>query len=88
MFLLYALKQKFYKDDVMGNGTIFSSTNKNELQCVEILVPKSDIVHEFDKIASNYIKEIHTLTLTAQKLSAVKGELLSRLISGLIEINA
>ena len=43
-FLFYQLKDMFYKDNLVGNGSIFASISKNELLQLKLLVPSFELV--------------------------------------------
>ena len=85
-YLYLFLRNKFYKDDIMGNGTIYSSISKTELETVEILNPDDEMVHKFELIVSPYLSAIEILSSKLDRLFSIKECILPRLISGEIEI--
>jgi len=85
-FLLWLLKNKFAKEDIIGNGAIFTSVTKNELLGQKILIPIKEIEESFNTLASNIEKEIRFLTIQKANLTHQRDLLLPRLMSGKLEI--
>jgi len=85
-FLFYALKNFFTKDDIIGDGTVYKSVNRNEISSLKFIFPTDKIISDFnnevsilDNLYFNKNKEIQTLTKT-------RDTLLPKLISGEIEL--
>lgn len=57
-FLFYMLKERFFKDNIIGNGAIFASISKDELLNLEFLIPSNNLTQKFNAIAGNIDKEI------------------------------
>lgn len=87
-FLYHFLKYYFYKDNIMGNGTIFSSINKEQLKGVKILAPSEHIATSFCKLVSAYDRQLSVIDSKLKFLIEARDTFLPRLISGQIEINA
>ena len=85
-FLLWLLKNKFAKEDIIGNGAIFTSVTKDELLGQKILIPTKEIEESFNTLASNIEKEIRFLTLQKDNLTHQRDLLLPRLMSGKLSI--
>ena len=85
-FLLWLLKYKFAKEDIIGNGSIFTSVTKDELLGQKILIPSKDIEVTFNTIASYIEKEIRFLTIQKGNLTHQRDLLLPRLMSGKLSI--
>ena len=85
-FLLWLLKQKFSKEDIIGNGAIFTSVTKNELLGQKLLIPNKELERKFNIIASNIETEIKLLTLQKEVLTTQRDLLLPRLMSGKLSI--
>ena len=85
-FLFYALKYKFFRDDVIGNGSIFSSITKNDLLGQKILNPSAELQSRFEGIASNIDKKIEVLDTKLHLLKEARDRLLPKLMSGEIEL--
>lgn len=47
-FLYWLLKNKFSKEDMIGNGSVFASVTKYELLQQKFLIPPEDIIDSFD----------------------------------------
>ena len=52
-FLFYMLKERFFKDNLVGNGSIFASISKDELLKQQFVIPLEDIVKQYDEVARN-----------------------------------
>lgn len=85
-FLLWMLKNLFQKEDIIGNGSIFTSVTKKELFDFKILVPYEDLIQKFDIIASELKTEIRKLSLINNNLTKQRDMLLPRLMSGKLEV--
>jgi len=81
-FLWEQLRNRFTKDDMMGNGAIFAAVTKNDMQGIEIVCPPEPIVRE----VTNHFSPLHTQTATLSEqtsnLRRTRDLLLPRLISG------
>ncbi len=85
-FLYYLLKNKFFKDDIIGNGAIFASITKGQLLSQEILMPTNELIKKFNEMASAYDSKINALDNQIQFLQSVRDKFLPRLINGEIEV--
>lgn len=85
-FLFYLLKEHFFKDDIIGNGSIFASISKGELLNQKFLIPSSDLVKRFDGIASGLDQKIDALSEQTRLLTEARDRLLPKLMSGEIEV--
>ena len=52
-FLFYLLKERFFKDNIIGNGAIFASISKDELLNQEFMIPSDKLIQRFNTIAGN-----------------------------------
>lgn len=59
-FLFYLLRNYFYKDNLIGNGSIFASITKTQLENQEFLLPTDELIEHFNNIAK----------VTAQQLTS------------------
>ena len=86
-FLWEQLRNHFIKDDMIGNGAIFASVTKDDMQRIELLCPPQSVV----ELATKYLDPIHSkiTTLSQQKknLSHTRDLLLPRLMSGQIVLS-
>jgi type I restriction enzyme S subunit len=82
------LRNRFTKDDMMGNGAIFASVTKDDMQGIELICPLEKIVI----VATNHFTPIHTQIATISKqtsnLRRTRDLLLPRLLSGQIELKS
>jgi len=86
-FLYHQLKQFFYKEDIMGSGTIFKAVTKSDMNNLKILVPDKELIDKFEKIAVAYYSLIENLTIKNRILLECRDILLPKLISGEIDIS-
>ena len=85
-FLYYLLKSRFFKDNIIGNGSIFASISKDELLNQEFIVPHRDIVMQLER----YLKKLDTKLADCDSqirlLTEARDRLLPKLMSGEIEV--
>ncbi|MDO8466289.1 MAG: restriction endonuclease subunit S [Gallionella sp.] len=83
-FLWEQLRAKFTEEDMMGNGAIFASVTKDDMQGIELLCPAEQII----KAATRYFKPLHAeievLIKQTANLRHTRDLLLPRLLSGQI----
>ncbi|WP_102374137.1 restriction endonuclease subunit S [Raoultibacter massiliensis] len=85
-FLFYLLKERFFEDDLLGNGAIFSSITKQELLALSFLIPDSVTIDRFEKITSTIDEKIKELDNQGNLLAEARDRLLPKLMSGEIEV--
>lgn len=85
-YLYYLLKNKFFKDNIVGNGSIFASVSKDELLNQKFLIPERNLMMQFEKIVSQMDKQIENLDSKNKKLIEARDRLLSKLMSGEVEV--
>lgn len=85
-YLFYLLKERFFKEDMVGNGSIFASISKDELLGQEFLVPTDELSKRFDSIVASIDKQIDYLDSEVKRLNEVRDRLLPKLMSGEIEL--
>ena len=85
-YLFYLLKEKFFRDDIIGNGSIFASISKEELLNQTFLVPIDSLVGQFNGIAGGIDKKIDILSEQIRLLTEARNRLLPKLMSGEIEV--
>jgi type I restriction enzyme S subunit len=85
-FLFYALNTRFTEDDIIGDGTVYKSVNKSDLQNLKFLIPPNPLINDFnhnvipnDEKYLNNFKENKTLT-------KLRDALLPKLISGEVRL--
>lgn len=86
-FVLMQLKEKFKEEDTMGGGTIFKSVTKDDMHSIKMLVPPDGLIISFEKIIGPILKQLRNLTDKNEKLGASRDILLSKLISGEVDVS-
>lgn len=87
-YLFYLLKERFFKDDIIGNGAIFASISKDELLGQKFMVPTDEIVDRFDAIVRDIDRKIAGLADQIILLTEARDRLLPKLMSGEIEVSS
>lgn len=85
-FLFYMLKNRFYKDDLIGNGAIYASITKSALHSQEFLIPSDDLANKFNSVAKSIDQQITNADQQIILLKQARDRLLPRLLSGEIEV--
>jgi len=85
-FLWEQLRSRFTKDDMMGNGAIFASVTKNDMQGIELVCPPRSLVEVATQHFEPLHKEIASLSQLIQNLRRTRDLLLPRLLSGQITL--
>ena len=81
-FLFYLLKERFFKDNIIGNGAIFASITKDELLNLEFLIPTDDLIRRFNSLAKNMDDEIMNADGQICLLTEARDRMLPKLMSG------
>ena len=81
-FLFYMLKDRFFKDDILGNGAIFASISKDELLNQKFVIPSRELMSKFNTIASAIDDKISTADAQIQHLTQSRNRLLPKLMNG------
>ena len=81
-FLFYAMKSHFFKEDMIGGGTIFSAVAKKDLHRVELIQPEDEIVDLFSEFVVPIDRQIASLQRTIDKLCFARDKILPRLMNG------
>lgn len=85
-FLFYMLKEQFFKDDILGNGSIFASISKDELLNQKFVIPHDKLMRKFDVIVSEIDCKIACADNQIQLLTQARDRLLPKLMSGEVEV--
>lgn len=85
-YLYYLLKNRFFKDNIVGNGSIFASASKDELLNQKFLIPERNLMMQFEKIVSQMDKQIENLDSKNKKLIEARDRLLPKFMSGEVEV--
>lgn len=84
--LFYSLKSHFFKDDLIGSGTIFNSITTKDLYEVQLLQVPEPYAQEFTKHASAIDSQIENLTKKNVLLTKARDLLLPRLMNGEVKV--
>lgn len=85
-FLLYALKDHFYAEDIIGTGAIYAATNKKELEAQLLIIPPARIVEEFEDISAPIDCQIANLSKSIEHLIKARDLLLPKLMNGTLTV--
>ena len=85
-FLFYMLKERFFMDNIIGNGSIFASISKVELLDQEFIVPPMKTIKAFESLASKLDKKIQGVDTQLRLLIEARDRLLPKLMSGEITV--
>jgi len=85
-FLFYMLKERFFKDDIVGNGSIFASISKDELLNQKFILANVELIEKFNNYASELDRKLAGLDKQIQLFVETRDRLLSKLMSGEIEV--
>ena len=84
-FLFYHLKQIFFKEDMIGEGSIYASISKKDLHGFELLRPPTALVNDYEERSVDIDRQIETLHRSNQRLEQARDLLLPKLMSGEIK---
>lgn len=84
-FLFYLLKERFFKDNIIGNGAIFASISKDELLNLEFMIPTDELTYKFNDIAGNIDDAIMKADNQIRLLTEARDRLLPKLMCGEIK---
>ena len=87
-FLWEQLRNRFTEVDMMGNGAIFASVTKDDMQGIDLICPPHAIVESATQHVQVLHSEIATLSQQIQNLRRTRDLLLPRLLSGQIDMEA
>lgn len=85
-FLLYALKEHFYAEDIIGTGAIYAATNKKELESQLLLMPSEHLITSFEDASVPIDRQIANLSQSIEHLTKARDLLLPKLMSGAIAV--
>jgi len=85
-YLFYLLKVVFAHEDIIGNGSIFNSLGKDELEKFQVLQPDDELVVQFQSTTATIDRQIEILSQSVEKLTRTQDMLLPRLISGKLSV--
>lgn len=85
-FLFYLLKERFFKDNLLGNGSIFASISKDELLTQKFVIPSEYLVKKYNQITENIDLKIYSLDTQIKILVEARDRLLPKLTGGELEV--
>ena len=85
-YLYYLLKEKFFKDNIIGNGAIFASISKDELYNLVFFIPSEKKKKRYDAIANKIDKNIQYVDSQIRLLTEARDRLLPKLMGGEIAV--
>jgi type I restriction enzyme S subunit len=85
-FLFYSLKNFFTEDDKIGDGTVYGSVNKTELENLKFMLPCKEILDNFNGLVKNLDSEYLNNYKENQTLTQLRDTLLPKLISGEVRL--
>lgn len=85
-FLFYLLKNFFTKDDIIGDGTVYSSVNKVEIENLKFITPSKTIIDSFNEIIIDIDNKYLNNYKENQTLTQLRDTLLPKLISGEVRL--
>lgn len=85
-YLFYLLEYYFSNEDIIGNGSIFNSVGKDELESVKILLPNKDFISRYNNLVKPIDTNIENIYKLLNILKQTRDRLLTRLISGKLSV--
>ncbi|WP_319760607.1 restriction endonuclease subunit S [Maridesulfovibrio sp.] len=81
-FLLYNLKNHFFKEDMIGAGAIYAAITKKDLYNVELLQPSDSIIEMFLDHVNPIDRQIDVITNQTAALAQARDILIPKLMNG------
>jgi type I restriction enzyme S subunit len=86
-FIFQQLKDRFQEEDIIGNGAIFKSVTKEDVQNIKLLIPQAETLKTFGSTVKPIFRQIKILTNKTFNLRRTRDLLLPKLISGEIDVS-
>jgi type I restriction enzyme, S subunit len=86
-FLYQQLKSIFTSEDMIGNGAIFASVTKKDMEDIYLISPQDAHVEEFCRNVDPIFDQLDKLSKKNEVLKSQRDLLLPKLISGTITLN-
>lgn len=86
-YLFYLLKVSFANEDMIGNGSIFNSVGKDELERFPVLDVPLELIDKFETTVGPMSEQLNVLYRQSEKLKETRDALLPRLISGKLRVD-
>ena len=85
-FLYYQLKGYFFKEDMIGEGSIFAAVTRQQLASQPLLAPRDSLVEQYESYSKPIDAQIGNLVRQNSDLRQARDLLLPKLMSGEIEV--
>ena len=69
-------------DQYNGEGTVFGSINRKELEGLPLCIPNAKVIHEFNNLITGIEKQMFNLYQECSNLTTLRDTLLPKLMSG------
>jgi len=86
-FLWEQLRHQFTKVDMIGNGAIFASVTKNDMQRISILSPPDSVVEIVNQYLAPLHNQISCLVRRNDSIRTQRDHLLPKLVSGEVDVS-
>jgi type I restriction enzyme S subunit len=80
------LKERFFKEDMIGNGSIFASISKGDLLNQKFIVPGDDLAKRYNTLCQPIDRQIERCDAVIRAAAEARDRLLPKLMSGEIEV--
>ena len=81
-YLFYLLKDRFFDDNLIGNGSIFASISKDELSNQKFIISDDLTAKKYNIVVSAIDKKIEVIDDQIKRLTEARDRLLPKLMSG------
>src|SRR3546814_13086832 len=85
-FLWEQLRSRFTKDDMMGNGAIFASVTKGDMEGIELICPPPHVVESATQHSEQTQSGIYTLSQQIPNLRGNRKRMLPRTLSAQVDL--
>jgi len=72
--------------EMLGTGSTFLEITKGTFKKIKMLLPKSEVLNQYHKVAEPMFQQIEILQQQNTQLRQIRDRLLPRLISGKLEV--
>jgi type I restriction enzyme, S subunit len=87
-YTFHQLREIFFKEDIIGGGTIFKSVTRQDMENIKLLYPnRKDILDRFEEFVCIISQEIYHLTEMNKNLQTTRDMLLPILVNGQMNVN-
>jgi len=85
-FVFQQLKEQFQEEDTIGNGAIFKSVTKEDMQSIKVLQPPQSVVLSFEEYIQPVFSNLDNLIGKNANLRQTRDLVLPKLISGEVDV--